>query len=500
MAARQNQGFLIWIIVLVIFSLVLALATFLSFTKALEYADLNSQNEASLKIQTALVKAHEIQNQVMKAMIGNMGESPSEIETNLNSQDGLLNGLDSDKRAAVAEVVNKSREVFAEYKKDMALLISTGGDSNPSATYRGVFESLATALKRKNDDNTVLQNDLIRIQREAQAEVAAKDAEVQQMKTQLATTQQDFENEKTRHLEDINTFKTAMDTVKAENNLKNIDFDKVRAIWEQVEAGMSKSITDLTKDNDTLKVKVDLYEAENFDRADGIVVSVADALGIVVINRGTADGLRLNRSFAIYPQGTTNFVKNRHKATIEVIRLSGPKTSEARITMEDPRNPIMTNDLILAATWDPGNSVEIALAGVFDMDYDGNDDRDKLIQEITANGGKVVAWHDDDGTIHGEITAATRYFVQGDAQMPGLDFNPALAKAAREMKLDAESKKIQIIDSRKLMEWMGRSLQSPTVVPLDDRMGNPTRHREAAEAARKEADLNVQGSGGDINK
>ncbi len=489
MAARQNQGFLIWIIVLVIFSLVLALATFLSITKALEYVDLNSQNESQLKIQTALAKANEIQNQIMRAMVGNMGESATEIETNLDSQDALLNTLDADKRGAVAEVINKTKEVYAEYKKDMALLIASG-ENTPNATYRGVFDSYATALKRKNDDNIVLQRELTRIQGEAQVEIAAKQAEVVAITKDRDKAQVDLSTEQTAHQADIALFQQTVQSIKDENSKKNTDFDIVREAWEKIKGELDLSVTTLSKDNKVLKDKVDLYELENFDRADGSVVRVSDGLRRVVIDRGSADGLRINRSFAIFPMGTTDFVKNRHKATIEVIRIDGAHTAEAQIKMEDTLNPILAGDLILAAAWDPGNSVEIALAGIFDMDFDGKDDRDKLIEDIKRNGGKVVAWHDDDGNIHGEITPSTRYFVMGDAQPPGLDFNAPLAKAALKLKKDAEEKKIQTIDSRKLMEWLGVSLRSP-IVPLDDRIGEPFQNRAAAEAARIEAERNA---------
>lgn len=491
MAARQNQGYLIGIIVLVILSLMLAITAFLGITKALEFSDLNAQAEANLKQQTTLAKTRGTYVQILKAMVGNQGESVTEIGTNLDLMDGDLNslaGASEEGRQAVANVIKAARDSETEYKKDMALLIpSAAGETNVQATYRGVFESLATALKRKNDENVALQNEITRIKREADQQIAAMKASLDETIANLTATKADLQSEKDGRQADVARLQTAIDQIGKENGRKNSEFEQKQVNWEKSESTFISQVQDLSKNNEQLKTKINKYEAENFDLADGRVDRVADGLGRVYINLGTDDGLRINRTFAVYAQNVNNFEKNQHKATVEVIRILGPHSAEAKITMEDVRVPILAGDWILSATWDPGNAVEIALGGVFDLDFDSVDDRDKLIQEIEANGGKVVAWHDSDGKIMGEINPGTRYFVQGDAQPEGPDYNPNVAKAARELKNMAQKNGIQIIDTRKLLNWMGRHRGNATV-PLDDNIGRPFQMREAADAAREEAE------------
>jgi hypothetical protein len=490
MAARQNQGYLIWIIVLVIVSLMLALTAFLGIQKAVEYADVNKQTEVKLNQQTAMNNVRQIQAQIQAALIGNKGESISEVENNLDAMNQILNGVPEGERASVGEVIKQTQDTYDVYKKDMALLLSSAdGTTNPQATYSGVFESLASALKRKVDDIAVLQNDVTRIKLDTKKEIDAKQAELDQAKIQLAAVSKDFELEKTRRAEDQNVYRTSLSTINTDNTRKNDEFATKQVELSNAADLLENANTKLAESNVELKQKVDKYEEENFDLADGSIVRVMDGLHKVIIDLGSASGLRTNRTFAIYNQGITNFEKNAHKATIEVTNILGPRSAEARITYESMTNPILAGDPILTATWDPGYRVEIALGGIFDLDFDGYDDRDKLIQDIESNGGKVVAWNDSEGNVHGEIGPSTRYFVLGDAQTPGPDFNSAIATAASRLRKAAVDANVQIIDSRKLMGWMGKNdLLEPTVIPLDDKIGEPFQRREAAQKAREESE------------
>ena len=90
-----------------------------------------------------------------------------------------------------------------------------------------------------------------------------------------------------------------------------------------------------------------------------------------------------------------------------------PYSAEARITMEDPLKPILKGDHILTASWDPGYQVPFAVAGRFDLDGDPYDDLEKLVRMIERNGGKVVAKHDIEGSVVGELDPDIRYLVLG---------------------------------------------------------------------------------------
>ena len=189
----------------------------------------------------------------------------------------------------------------------------------------------------------------------------------------------------------------------------------------------------------------------------------------VFIDLGRLDGLEPNRAFVVYDQSVTNFEKDRHKATVEVVRVLESQ-AEARITGEDPTNPILSGDFVLTAVWDPGHTVRMALAGKFDMDNDGYDDTEKLEQLIKRNGGIVVARHNQDGEIQGKIDSTVRYLVLGAAPNLGVDANPAVVRAMDEMEAMADENTVQVIDMRKLLIKMGVRNQAK-IEKLDSRIG-----------------------------
>lgn len=497
MAARQNQSYLIWIIVLVILSLLLALVAFLGVQKAFEFAELNRTNETKLAEANALNQANVIQGQILRSLIGNMGESVSELQTNRDALNTAAGNLTD--RTAVNAVIQQVDDAVAVYEKDMALLISSGDASNkPQPTYTELVNSYAAALSRKHNDYNTSLNEYARVQREAKAEIEAMTKTVEQTQEQLAKAQGDFEAEKTGRAEDVNRLQNSITEMTSANNVKNSEFEKTRAEMEQVTADNAREIAELNTVNTAIKTKLNNYERENFDLADGMVVRVASGLSKVFINLGADDGLRPNRTFAVYSQGITSFEKNAHKAMIEVTRILGPHSAEARITAEQLTNPVLNGDPIVSAVWDPGNSVHVALGGMFDLDYDGFDDTDKLIRMIENNGGLVVASHDQQGKVNGTLDASTRYFVIGDAQPPGPDYNPEIARAAKEMRAEAEKLSIEIIDTRKLLNMMGQHAQ-PVVERLDDEIGQAFRRRQLAEDLREEDAANRAAAAEDLD-
>ena len=70
MAARENQGLLIAVIILVLLTLVLALAAFLGLSKAGENADSNAQFEADVAYYKKLSEGYQNQAELLKALAG----------------------------------------------------------------------------------------------------------------------------------------------------------------------------------------------------------------------------------------------------------------------------------------------------------------------------------------------------------------------------------------------------------------------------------------------
>ena len=270
------------------------------------------------------------------------------------------------------------------------------------------------------------------------------------------------------------------EAIKSSENVNN-DYKDYRAKKDSEISSIKNQLADVTSENEKMKIKINGYEREVFDRPDGQIVKVASRLKSVFINIGSEDGLPQNETFSIYDQDVINFDKGKHKAKIEVTRIY-PYRAEARITEEDPTNPILSGDHVLTATWDPGNKVKFAVAGAFHLDGDIYDDRDKLIKMIERNGGEVVATHDDEGTITGKIDASVRYIVIGkpptlaeDAGEGLMRNSSAIVAAMRTLEAEAKKNTVEPIDLPKLLNRMGVRAKPKTTIIQSGNIPLPTK-------------------------
>ena len=479
MAARESQGYLIAVIVLVIVCLLLALAAFLGFQKANENYDVRVSADNKLAVADSRAKAFEIQAQILRAYIGKFGDSLAEVETNYGSLAQLSSNIPEVSKGQISEIINKVDEVKKQYEADMKLMIATASpEQAQEATWRGLVDNYAAALGKIHENNNTMQGEVQRIGRETKSELAAKDKTVEQTQLALQGKENELTTEKESRRADILRLQTSLDTNKQEFKNLNDSYEIYRKDATDKQKLLGENVVAITEDRDKIKDRLDEFLKEDFDLADGRIVRVSPGLGIVYLDVGAGDGLRVNQSFSIYDQTVTNFQKGKSKASVEVTKIMGPHQSEARITFENPVNPILEKDVILNAVWDPGYNVPIAIAGLFDIDFDGNDDRDRLVQMVIRNGGKVVATHDKDGKIAGEIDSSTRYFVVGNSPSTGRDENPEVMKAIRELASQAKSNGVQEIDIRKLLNWMGKHGQAqPDVERMDSEIGEQYRRR-----------------------
>ena len=479
MAARESQGYLIAVIVLVIVCLLLALAAFLGFQKANENYDARVTSDTKFAVADSRAKAFEIQSQILRAYIGKFGDSLVEVQTNYDTLSQLSRNIPDASKGQINEIINKVDEVRKQYEADMKLMIATApAGQEQDKTWRGLVDDYAAALGKIHENNNTMQNENLRIGRETKSELAAKDKTVEQTQLALQGKENELTTEKEARRADILRLQTSLDTNKQEFKNLNDSYEIYRKDASDKQKLLTESVATITTDRDTIKDRLDEFLKEDFDLADGHIVRVSPGLGIVYLDVGSEDGLRTNQSFSIYDQDVTNFQKGKSKATVEVTKIMGPHLSEARITFENQLKPILEKDVILNAVWDPGYSVPIAIVGEFDIDFDGNDDRDRLVQMVIRNGGKVVATHDNDGKITGEIDSSTRYLVVGNSPSNVGDDNPEVMKAIRELASQAKSNGVQEIDIRKLLNWMGEHGQAqPDVERMDSEIGEQFRRK-----------------------
>jgi hypothetical protein len=215
-----------------------------------------------------------------------------------------------------------------------------------------------------------------------------------------------------------------------------------------------------------LQHAVDIFKGQrrdepgSFEVADGRV-SWVNQNGTVWINLGSADHLRRQVTFSVYDADQHDAAKATKKGSIEVTRIMSEHMAEARITDDDPRNPILTGDQIYSQVWHRGKQLHFALTGIVDIDGNGRSDMQLARQLIEMNGGVVDAYMNDEGVMEGKITANTRYLVLGE--VPELATQVAHQKTFNDMSLEASSLGVERIDVVQFLSQMGYKPQERTV-------------------------------------
>ncbi len=462
MAARENQGYLIAVIILVLFVLVFGLLAFLGISKANEYSEQSANLKNELSVSEKVSKANQIQAEILRAYIGDLDVTLAEVPTQFASLEQLSrsdNSLSETQRSAIKAVEEQTNEVRDAYNRDMRQFVArTSDDQSEEQTWTAVFRNLVQVTAAGHNALNVEKNQNIEDMKRLETEKQSLQERLTQNEMALKKKEEELASVKKLSSDNIaelmSQFKQAQSDIEANNRKTSEDLAKLQLKYNNLRSANEKLDLDYGK----LKAENIALKAENFDLHDGTIVRVARGSNMVFLDIGSADGLRSNQTFAVYDRHVNNFEKDSEKAKIEVIRVTGPHTADARITEENPVDPITRFDYVVTPTWDPGYRVPIALAGIFDLDNDGNSDQAQFIRMIENNGGRVVAFHDSEGNVNGTIDASTRYLVLGESPQPGPEgvTQGNIYSAMRNLEKLAGDKSVPVIDTRKMMNWMGR--------------------------------------------
>lgn len=482
MAARENQGYLIAVIILVLLVLVLGLLTFFGWSKANEYSEGVTKAQTDLSVEKKVREAYQVKAEILRAYIGNLGESLLEVPTKQKTFDGIKNSLTETQKSAIQNVILQLEDVRKTYEADMQQYIArTEDEQAEELTWSGLIRNLIAVTAKKHNELAVARRENEKDLLNFQTKLDAQKKTLEATETQLAAKVDELAAAKKLYLDNEEKLNAALTNTRNELNKTGREFQNTRQQLTGQINNLETTMGNLVAENQSLKNRVIEFTTENFDLADGQVLRTAG--DTVYVNIGSGDGLRPNMTFSVYDSQVNNFVKNQQKAKIEILEVTGAHTARAKITEEDVIVPIKTGDNIVTPTWDPGYSVPIALAGIFDLDGDGHSDRLRFIRMIENNGGTVVAQHDEEGKIIGKIDSSTRYLVLGDSPKPGSLKQDALGNvynAIRKLEADAESHTVQVVDLRKMMNWMGLHNNAQIVRADGGTSGNGFRQRTPA--------------------
>jgi hypothetical protein len=427
MAARQDQTLQIFLIVFIFLFLVTAVVAYLGWRG---YSD-SDQKATALQSQLS-DKSTQAQNK--EAELEDLKEKVG-FGRNDNAAD-VKKAADDDMTAYGAGVADKE-----------------------SRTYRKVLESVFTELQQTAAREAKLTSDI----KARDVHLLAVETETKKMIDQhdnaRKKAEEDLADQKNKFADD----RKVLETTKADLQ-KSLD-DQRKAYTGQIDE-REKKLKSVGDQNTKLEHAVnDLKEQrkdepESFEVADGRV-SWVNQNGTVWINLGTGDSLRRQVTFSVFDADLHDAAKSKKKGSIEVTRLLSEHMAEARITKDDPKNPILTGDNIYSQIWHRGKKLHFALTGLIDIDGDGKSDLQLARELIELNGGIVDAYLDEAGKQQGEITANTRYLVYGEKSDSASRVN--LQQGTNDMFKEASSLGVQTITLPEFLTQMGYKPQDRTV-------------------------------------
>ncbi len=243
---------------------------------------------------------------------------------------------------------------------------------------------------------------------------------------------------------------------------------------QQVEA-LEKELADQKARSESLveqlaSFKLPTKPLAGLQSGDGTVLKVNAAEGVVYIGLGREDGVRSGMPFSVYSRSGGIPDDGKGKAGIEVVNVF-ESTSECRVTQRERGEPILEGDLVANPVFDPSRKFTFAVAGDFDLDFDGRIEDaggQDVARLIRAWGGQVVE----------RVDTRTDFLVLGAAPpMPvegagGEDVDEttktlnADRRAARDgfdgMLREAQALSIPILTRTQFTQFIGRSVPRGT--------------------------------------
>ncbi|HVC93963.1 MAG TPA: hypothetical protein VND64_09750 [Pirellulales bacterium] len=428
MASSENQGLQIALIIFVMLTIILSVTTFVFFRQADEasirsVADSKTAKEADAALKTKLTEVARLKELI-----------------------GVPEGLDP------AQIDTKAAEDFAKY---------VTAQSEETKNYRSALEYLYGTYLDKDTKLVDKTTQFMNLEKEKEAFEKAKDALVlaaqtkqQEAEDRLKKEQQDFTEERAKKNQQ-------------EQELK----DQLKAKGEELDSALAKS----KKDIDAVKVEKNKVEelltlaneknreidpATGFEVPDGLIVYVSQKAGLVWINVGEADGLRRQVTFSVVGADENVGKGQPTKGRIEVTELKGPHFAQCRILQDEIADPLVPGDKIFTPLWQPGRSEGFGIVGKIDLNGDGEDDRDTIVDMIHMAGGRVDAQVDPKtNKLVGKLNIHTRYLILGE---PPDDAN--VEKDYTRIQKEADQLGIQTITVEKFLDHVGWKNPKETLI------------------------------------
>jgi hypothetical protein len=416
-AANESQGLKIAVAVFVTLTVILAVATYFSYT-AYSQADARF-NKAESDKETAKRAASDALTQVenLRKEIGVKAEDSEAIKTEIK---GEYKKIDEELNSLVAqsgEMITKAQAAGAsgpelDDLKNKVQQIAASYRSEPNKTYISANARLVELLK--NLSLLTTQVSLNYTDRKRNLE-SANNVNAQKLKVEtdeLTKSKTDLSAEHDKHESERQGLLGKVDQYQSDNSKMQAEIANLNAKIRKMEEDYSKSLSlaqqNIREYRDRLEQKETVLE-----RPDGVVTYVDYNRGEIHANLTRGTGARPQMQFSIFDSSSPGLPTDKPKGTVELTSV-GDRESIARITKTNNHiEPIRVGDFVYSAAWSPNDPMRFALIGRIDINRDGRDDRADLKRMIEAAGG-IVDYDlppPDAGKESGKLTGRDAWYV-----------------------------------------------------------------------------------------
>ena len=210
---------------------------------------------------------------------------------------------------------------------------------------------------------------------------------LQQQVNQIQADYEDLQARLNKSTEDqIDTYKTQRDQARDEVKALN---DKL--LLTQAELKMTEDMMKRAQ-QEVRDIKPPPDHEVLAHRPDGKIILIDDQTNVVHLNIGSKQHVYRGLTFTVYDRSGSIPKDGKGKAEIEVFDVA-ETYSAARITKSETKRPVLLGDIVANLIWNSDKINVFVIAGDFDLDNDGNIDRNAIgrIKALIEKWGARVA-------------------------------------------------------------------------------------------------------------
>lgn len=289
--------------------------------------------------------------------------------------------------------------------------------------FDSIIDHLSKVVVDKTAESETKQSELDNNKQTMTQMASQHQQELQQHRDRVDAAERQRDDTQRASEEQRKALQAQIEELRGELTEVKTEYQDAQAAWTSERKKLTTEMAQWEQQVDFLRDKLKNLTKVSFERPDGLVRWVDNSAGLVWLNLGSEDGLRIRTTMSVYKKDHHGVGHGADaediKGQIEITRVINANTSEARILDDDIYNPIAKGDPVYTPLWSPGRVEKFAIIGRIDLDQDGIDDREQFHEMVQDAGGTINNEVLDDGSRirYNRYPDEWNPWVEGDAEL-----------------------------------------------------------------------------------